>query len=358
MKPPGHASPSGDRQMARLLMRALRQAGHEVELVSDLRVYLRDPDDVDTHARFLADAKTERDRIDALWRTSRAPDLWICYHPYHKSPDLLGPALCRTHNVPWVTVEASQSRRKSVGCWADFRERALEAVQGAKVNIALTERDKNGLLLIYPDLKIEYFWPFLDAASLLQLVPSPQPNHLVTVAMMREGDKFESYAMLADALGQLDDIDWHLTVVGDGPARDRVKAEFGGVPAQRITWSGELGPEEIAKVLSRGALYVWPGNGEAFGLAYLEAQAAGMPVVAQEIAGVPEVVSDGVTGLLTPAGDVGAFADAIRQLLADDTLRGRLGAAARDKVRTRHSIENATARLEDILNRWVWRDGS
>jgi len=155
MKPPGHASPSGDRQMARLLMRALQLAGYNVELVSDLRVYLRDPDDIETHARLLAAAKAERGKIDARWRRSGAPDLWMCYHPYHKSPDLLGPELCRRHNVPWVTVEASQSRRKSVGCWADFRMRALDAVRGAKTNIALTQRDKAGLLLSSPDLRID-----------------------------------------------------------------------------------------------------------------------------------------------------------------------------------------------------------
>ncbi len=358
MKPPGHASPSGDRQMARLLMRALRQAGYEVELVSDLRIYLRDPNDADAHARLLSDAEAERRRIDAQWRNDGPPDLWICYHPYHKSPDLLGPALCRAHDIPWVTVEASQSRRKSVGCWADFRERALDAICGAKVNIALTERDKAGLLLIYPDLRTEYFGPFLDAGSLLQITPAPQTNHLVTVAMMREGDKCDSYSMLAEALGRLTDIDWHLTIAGDGPERDRVRAMFGDLPAHRINWAGELGPEDVAEVLSRGAVYVWPGNGEAFGLAYLEAQAAGLPVVAQWVAGVPEVVSDGVSGLLTPKGDVDAFADAIRRLLTDETLRKDLGAAARDRVRTVHSIDRATVRLHEILDRWVWRDES
>ncbi len=355
MKPPGHASPSGDRQMARLLMRALQQAGYGVQLASELRVYLRDPDDVATYKGLLASAEAERQRIEARWRTAGPPDLWICYHPYHKSPDLLGPALCRTHNVPWITVEASQSRRKSVGCWADFRERALDAVLGAKVNIALTQRDKAGLLLIYPDLKIEYFGPFLDAGSLLQIAPAPRPNHLVTVAMMREGDKSDSYAILAKALGRLNDTDWHLTVVGDGPASERVQAMFRGLPGCRITWAGELRPEDVADVLSRGAVYAWPGNGEAFGLAYLEAQAAGLPVVAQNTAGVPEVVSDAATGFLTPEGDVDSFADAIRVLLADDALRRRLGAAAREKVRSEHSIEKASERLDAILQRYVWR---
>jgi len=175
--------------------------------------------------------------------------------------------------------------------------------------------------------------------------------------MMRDGDKFDSYSMLAEALGQLKDIDWHLTVVGDGPARDGVKALFDGVPEHRITWRGKLEPDDVAQVLSRSAIYVWPGNGEAFGLAYLEAQAVGLPVIAQETAGVPEVVADGDTGILTQAGDVGAFAVAIRKMLNDEDLRQQLGAKAREKVRDAHSIEMAAERLDALLQRAVWKNG-
>ena len=54
--------------------------------------------------------------------------------------------------------------------------------------------------------------------------------------------------------------------------------------------AGRAAPDEMPSSICRGAIYAWPGCGEAYGLAYLEAQAAGLPVVAQETAGVPEVV--------------------------------------------------------------------
>ena len=65
-------------------------------------------------------------------------------------------------------------------------------------------------------------------------------------------------------------------------------------------------PAAVPDVLyASGAIYVWPGFGEAYGLAYLEAQAAGLPVVAQDIDGVPGGRARWQTGILTPPGDVG-----------------------------------------------------
>ncbi len=80
MKSPNHPVPSGDRLMARLLMQAMRLAGHEVEVVSELRSFMREPngEEADALAR---DAEQERQRISALWKSHGTPDLWFCYHP-------------------------------------------------------------------------------------------------------------------------------------------------------------------------------------------------------------------------------------------------------------------------------------
>jgi hypothetical protein len=81
MKPPDHPVPSGDRQMARLLIRALKYAGHEVELVSRLRSYVSDPSqELLTAAQ--VEAERERARIRSHWQDTGMPDLWISYHPY------------------------------------------------------------------------------------------------------------------------------------------------------------------------------------------------------------------------------------------------------------------------------------
>jgi glycosyltransferase involved in cell wall biosynthesis len=181
-------------------------------------------------------------------------------------------------------------------------------------------------------------------------------RRIVTVAMMRPGDKIESYRMLARALERIDHLGWELAVAGDGPMRDEVRGEFARFDPARVEWLGELSSDEVARLYARGSLYVWPGFGEAFGLAYLEAQAAGLPVVAQAIDGVPGVVRDGKTGMLTPPGDAAAMADAIAVLLDDGALRRSMSEAARRFVLEERSLEIAAKRLGEILHRVMERD--
>ncbi len=82
-----------------------------------------------------------------------------------------------------------------------------------------------------------------------------------------------------------------------------------------------------------------PADREGLGIALLQAQAAGVPVVATRAGGMPEAVSDGVTGLLVAPGDVAALADALRTLIDDAALRERMGQAARARVLERFSVD-------------------
>ena len=143
---------------------------------------------------------------------------------------------------------------------------------------------------------------------------------------------------------------WTIAIVGDGPCRQEVVSQFARLDPARIDWLGERQPSEMPQLYASGALYAWPGFGEAYGLAYLEAQAAGLPVVAQDIEGVPGVVRNGSTGILTPPGDAAAFADAIARLLDDAALRRSMSQAARSFVLEERSLEMAAARLGSILH--------
>ena len=203
--------------------------------------------------------------------------------------------------IPYVAAEASYSQRRAVGAWADNQRQVLAALTRSAAVLCLTERDRAGLASVVDPERLVLLRPFIDVAP-FAAPPEPRPGELVTVAMMRSGDKLDSYRMLAQGLGRLGGRDWHLTIIGDGPARPAVEAAFAALPAERLAFAGACGTEAIARRLARGAVYLWPGFGEAYGLAYLEAQAAGLPVVAQAVAGVPEVVIDGETGLLVPGG--------------------------------------------------------
>ncbi len=84
-------------------------------------------------------------------------------------------------------------------------------------------------------------------------------------------------------------------------------------------------------------------------MALLEAQALGVPVIAGDGHGVPEIVADGRTGLLAPVGEVAAFRDAVAVLLDDPARAAALGAAAAEHVRRHHGLDGAAARLADIV---------
>lgn len=343
LKSPDHPVPSGDRQMARMLIACLERAGHRVEVLSDLRAYLPSPDDTEAWAKLRETAATECRRIAASWRDA-APDLIFCYHNYYKSPDLIGAPLARDFGIPYVTCEASYSNRRNVGIWTETQGVARNGVKDAALNIAFTERDAAGLRSAVPGVRLAQLAPFIDTAPFCA-APCPEPGHIVTVAMMRAGDKLESYAAIAAALRLLPGSGWHLSIAGDGPARAEVGALFADFPANRIQWLGRLPPEEVAALLARGSLFLWPGYGEAYGLAYLEAQAAGLPVVACRVAGVPEVVQE----TLVAPGDPQALAATVAGLLADPARAAKLGVAAQARVRARHSSEAASARLAELI---------
>ena len=98
-----------------------------------------------------------------------------------------------------------------------------------------------------------------------------------------------------------------------------------------MRFAGALPHAELPAVYAGADLYLWPAINEAYGMAFLEAQAAGLPVVAGRTGGVPAVVADGVTGMLTPIGDAAAFAAAVGRLLDDPDERARLGDGGRER---------------------------
>jgi glycosyltransferase involved in cell wall biosynthesis len=350
LKSPAHPVPSGDRLMARQIIAASKMAGHQIEIASELRSFTPGPE-AEPRKEIARLAQTEMARLIEHWQSEPAPDLWFTYHPYYKTPDLIGPPIARRLGIPYVTAEASYSRRHDEKGWSENQSLVADAVRLAAVNLCFTERDRIGLLDAIPDGRYERFLPFIDATPFAR--SSPDPRRLIAVAMLRKGDKFDSYTMLASALDLIRDQDWNLTIIGDGPMRAEVRSMFSTFGESRIIWRGERSTTEIAQELATAGLYVWPGCNEAYGLAYLEAQAAGLPVVAQATAGVPEVVMADKTGLLTPEGNIGAYASAIAQLLNDSSRRQAMADAAYDFVHHERSLTAASKRLETILRNYL-----
>lgn len=354
LKSPDSPVPSGDRQMARLLMAALQMAGHEPFVASRLRSYEPDGGGL-TQFQMLDACYNAPDPLIAAWRRASAdrPDLWFTYHLYYKAPDWLGPRITAALNIPYVVAEASVRPKRSDGRWDNGHRMVEAALRRADMVIGLNPADRECVL---PLLGSPQRWvslpPFLDAAH----YGPPQPRdrsgspHLIAVAMMRDGDKLASYRLLGAALARLLDLPWSLDIVGDGPARGAVTAALAPL-GSRVVYHGVLDEAAIAAALAAADLFVWPAINEAYGMALLEAQASGLPVVAGAGGGVGGIVADGATGLLPAAGDAAAFAAALRRLVADGAARQRMGKAARAKVEREHDLPVAARRLAAIIDR-------
>lgn len=147
-----------------------------------------------------------------------------------------------------------------------------------------------------------------------------------------------------------------LLLVGDGPDRTKVARRVRELGLSRkVSFLGTR--VEFAEYLRHADLFVLPSEMESFGLAALEALASGVPVLAAAVGGLPEVVRDGRTGRLCPAGDVQSMAEAARALLDDDARRDAMAHAARADVLERFTAGPAIDRYEAyyrrVLDAWA-----
>ncbi|NOD77237.1 MULTISPECIES: glycosyltransferase family 4 protein [unclassified Ruegeria] len=337
MKSPDSPTPSGDREMARNLIKALAAEGDRVDLVSDLRIYDKSGDP-DLQRTLRGAAVEEAQRLISDLPSDTA--LWVTYHNYYKAPDLLGPQVCKARGIPYVQLESTRASSRLNGPWAGFAAAAHQACDTADVifyhtanDLITLERDRFG------DQALVELPPFLPQSELPPETNGEGP--MLTVGMMRHGDKMASYQILAETLSHLTG-EWLLNIAGDGPARSEVEAlmaPFG----EKVSFLGQLDRDALQATYEHASLLVWPGVNEAYGMIYLEAQAAGVPLLAQDRPGVRDVLAPATY----PSVDTGArgFAIRLQTLLEDASLRHSLGAAARSYVADRHLMPQATARL-------------
>ena len=137
-----------------------------------------------------------------------------------------------------------------------------------------------------------------------------------------------------------------LVMVGDGPDRvavERQAAEYG--LSDVVEFVGEQ--QDLVPWLSAADLFLLPSQQESFGLAALEAMSCEVPVIASRVGGIPEVITDGVTGYICGADDFNGMADRGIALLQDPATRKAVGEAAAQSVRDRFSVHSIVPRYED-----------
>lgn len=143
----------------------------------------------------------------------------------------------------------------------------------------------------------------------------------------------------------LKEIDARLLLVGDGPTRQEMEQQCRvlGI-CEKVAFLGKQ--EAVEEVLAVSDLMVLPSENESFGLAALEAMACGVPVISSDAGGIPEVNIDGVTGFVSPVGDVEGMAANALKLLKNEELLNRFGQNAYEQAR-RFDVEKIMPLYED-----------
>lgn len=187
-------------------------------------------------------------------------------------------------------------------------------------------------------------WRFPDAAPL----PTGGP-HLVAIGRLAEQ---KGFPLLIDAIAIARETlpDLHLTLVGDGPLRDALTAQTAALGLQHhITFAGWQDESGVRTALTAATALILPSFAEGLPVVVMEAMAAGRPIIATAIAGVPELVTPDA-GWLVPAGDPTALAAAITSLAntPPETLT-RMGQCARVRVLARHDINVEAEKLTTLF---------
>lgn len=283
---------------------------------------------------------------------ARLADLVLTAH-VNLGPIVLGMRALRKRARFWVMVYGMEvweplpllrrtALRKADGIVAVSRHtaEAVECVQGV-------ERGK--IVVLPPALDPSYL--SADPAPVRWPLPVGSRS-LLTVARLLTSEPGKGVDTVIRALpGLLASFpNLYYVVAGDGDARPSLEklADECGV-AQRVIFTGTSARGSLRGYYEAADVFVMPSRQEGFGIVYLEAMAAGKPVVGGACGGVPEVVSDGETGFLVKYGDVRELEMRLASLLADGGLRQRMGEAGRRKAAERHRYEQFRERLMAIL---------
>ena len=198
---------------------------------------------------------------------------------------------------------------------------------------------------------------FTNFAAVEPLVYTAGPVRIVSIGRLVE---FKGFAFLIDACAELKKrgLDFTCEIVGDGPLRSdlQARAAEAGLDAV-VTLTGALPQQEVferlrgCEVFALASTFDKAGASDVFPTVILEAMASARPVVSTAIAGIPEAVVHGLTGLVVPTGDVDALANALERLIRDQWLRCTFGNEGRKRIEQYFKVETTIAPLMALFER-------
>lgn len=203
----------------------------------------------------------------------------------------------------------------------------------------------------------EELWPKLHVircgVDLSQFTPrGSRSNQALRILTVGRVDAMKGTVLLLQALASLAErgLEPLLTIIGDGPSRAKAVAlaDRLGI-ADRVSWEGATGHDRIPEFYAECDVFCLPSFAEGVPIVLMEAMAMEIPVVANAITGIVELVDDGVSGFLVRPGRVDQLADRLGRLLEDPALRSSMGRAGRSKVLAEYDLERNVAALARLF---------
>lgn len=248
-----------------------------------------------------------------------------------------------------------------IDVWAKLPRLRRYALQQADFTISISEYTKENAVRVNgvaPDrvrlLPNALEWRALEASD-ESINPSlPEGTRLLTVCRLDETERYKGVDTVIEAapavIAQIPDAQFLIVGSGSDTARLKSLAETLGV-SPRVHFLGSVSDEALRAFYRSCDVFVMPSAKEGFGFVFLEAMQYSKPIIAADRGGSPEVVQDGVTGLLVQYGDIEQLARALVDLCRDPERRARLGRAGFERLQEQFTYPRFARRLTEILTR-------
>lgn len=181
----------------------------------------------------------------------------------------------------------------------------------------------------------------------------PSPFELIAAGRLAE---IKGFPLLLEAVAELrrQERDVRLTLAGDGPARKGLEeqAKRLGI-GDRVVFAGWKAQDDLRDLYRQSDVFVMTSFAEGVPVVLMEAMATGLPCVAPRINGIPELIRDGVDGLLFTVSDVAEIVFAMKRLMDDTEMRRRMAESSRARVADKYDLHKNVTRLARVLEKWL-----
>ncbi|NQS90473.1 glycosyltransferase family 4 protein, partial [Patescibacteria group bacterium] len=202
--------------------------------------------------------------------------------------------------------------------------------------------------------KIRIIPPGINKALVFHTTEESHQRKNVNILYIAYWTPKKGLIYLLEAFSKLENNFYHLHLVGDAgrfPSYRKRVLEYikKNLPGNRIHIYGHLSHEDLEPIWNKATIFVLPSLWESYGMVIVEAMLHGVPVIATNVGAIPELVKDGVSGLLVPPKDSFALAEAIKKLSNDDELRKKLIEGGYKVARNALSWEESCEKVYQII---------